>query len=108
MTNDPLPDPLSVDIDALEAVRIGAGCYRRSLPSVGNVTAWVVDMEPGSEWPYVDQHDAMGEQFYVASGEVIENTQRIGAGRYVVFGPNSSHRPRTEIGVRLIGFNLTR
>ena len=79
---------------------------RRDLSSTDDVRVWVVDMEPGGEWPHVDHHDENGEEFYVVSGEVIEGEQRFGAGTYVFFGPNSSHRPRTETGVRLFGFNL--
>jgi hypothetical protein len=62
-------------------------------------------MAAGSEWPHVDHHPH-GESFYVASGEVIEGAARYGAGTYVTFEPGSSHRPRTEVGVRLIGFNF--
>jgi ChrR Cupin-like domain len=106
MRKQPSPEPVAVVIDSIERVEKGAGCYRRSLPAVGPVSAWVVDMDPGSEWPYVDHHDEMGEQVYIASGELIEGERRYQAGQYIVFGPNSSHRPRTDTGVRLIGFNL--
>jgi len=39
-------------------------------------------------------------------GELIEGEHRLGAGTYVVFGPNSDHWPRSETGVTLPGFNL--
>lgn len=92
-------------IDDLPAVRVGSGCTRRDLSSDGSVRVWVVDMEPGSIWPYVDDHDT-GEYYYVIEGEVIEGSKRYGAGTYVRFLSGTSHRPRTDTGVRLFGFNL--
>ena len=79
-------------VDDLPAVRVGAGCTRRDLSSDGSVRVWVVDMEPGSIWPYVDDHDT-GEYYYVIEGEVIEGSKRYGAGTYVRFLPGTSHRP---------------
>ena len=100
-----LPGLQAARIDDIPAIRIGAGCYRRDLSSDGSVRVWVVDMEPGSIWPYVDDHDT-GEHYYVVEGEVIEGYARYGAGTYVRFQPGSSHRPKTDSGVRLFGFNL--
>jgi len=92
-------------IDEIPAIKVGAGCYRRDLSDGGGVRVWVVDMEPDSVWPYVDDHDT-GEHYYVVSGEVVEGNVRYGAGTYVRFAPGSSHRPKTDGGVRLFGFNL--
>ena len=99
------PELIALRVDEIDAVQVGPGCTRRSLPSAGPVSVWVVDMEPGAEWPRVDHHDEMGEGAYVVSGELIEGTQRYRAGTFVAYAPGSSHRPRTEVGVRLFGFN---
>ena len=88
--------------DEVEPVVVGPGCYRRDLPTTGNVRAWVVDMEPGAKWP----HDEHGEELFVVSGELIEGDERYSAGSYLLYHPGSSHRPRTDTGVRLFGFNL--
>ena len=92
--------------DSVEPVLVGPGCYRRDLPTIGLVRAWVVDMDPGAEWPHVDRHGATGEEVFVVSGELIEGKSRHPAGSYVLYHADSSHRPRTETGVRLFGFNL--
>ena len=101
--NEPL---LPVHIEDVEPIVIGPGCYRRDLPSQGAVRVWVVDITAGNQWPYVDHHDESGEEVFVVSGELIEGERRFGPGTYVLFGPGSSHQPRTETGVRLFGFNL--
>jgi len=95
---------LATPIDALPAVDVGRGCSRRDLPPVAGVRSWVVDMAPGSTWPRVDDHPT-GEAYLVLAGEVIEGDARFGAGTCVTFAPGSRHRPRTETGVRLFGFN---
>jgi len=94
----------AVHIDAVPSLTVGPGCSRCDLPAPAGVRAWIVDMAPGSEWPQVDHHPA-GEGFYVVSGEVIEGDRRHGPGTWVAFAPGTAHRPRTEAGVRLLGFN---
>ena len=92
-------------IDAVPALQVGEGCTRRDLPAGPGVRVWVVDMEPGAQWPVFDHHET-GESYYVIAGEVIEGQARFGPGTYVYFAPDSRHRPHTETGVRLIGMNL--
>jgi len=93
------------NVDAVPVVHIGEGCTRRDLPAGPGVRVWVVDMEPGAQWPVFDHHET-GESYYVIAGEVIEGEARFGAGTYVYFAPDSRHRPHTQTGVRLIGLNL--
>jgi anti-sigma factor ChrR (cupin superfamily) len=98
--------PTHLNPDDVVPVKVGPGCLRRDMPSVGGVRAWFVDMEPGAVWPHVDQHGEFGEEVVVICGELIEGEHRYGAGSYLLFGPHSSHQPRTETGVRLFGINL--
>lgn len=95
-----------ISFDSCEPVIIGPGCIRRDLPSRAGVRTWIVEMAPGSEWPHVDHHKEGGEDVFVLDGEVIEGDERYGIGTYLHFAPDSAHQPRTETGVRLIGFNL--
>ncbi|WP_294002931.1 cupin domain-containing protein [Sphingomonas sp.] len=99
--------PTHILPEAVPPVIVGPGCVRRDLPTAGGVRAWIVEMEPGAEWPHVDQHDQYGEEVLILSGDMIEGDRVFGAGSYLVFGPNSSHRPRTETGVRMFGINVT-
>ncbi|WP_205287595.1 cupin domain-containing protein [Luteibacter jiangsuensis] len=92
-------------IDGIPTVDIGAGCLRRDLPSTPGVRLWIVDMQPGAQWPHVDHHDT-GEGFYVIDGELIEGERRHCAGTWVHFAPGTWHQPRTVSGVRLLGYNL--
>ena len=95
----------AVVVDALPPVLLGAGCTRRNLPSPPGANAWLVEMAPGSEWPWVDRLDT-GEAYFVLSGEVIEGEIRHPAGTQVLFAPGTRRRPRSDIGARLIGFHL--
>lgn len=97
---------VAVNPNDVSPVEVGPGCLRRDLPSSDGVRVWIVDMEPGSQWPYEDVHDVTGEQVLIMSGEMIEGDRRLGPGTYLNFGPNSRHQPRTETGVRLFGINV--
>ena len=97
--------PTHLNPQDVEPVKVGPGCYRRDLPTLGAVRAWFVDIEPGAQWPFVDQHGPFGESVFVISGEMIEGEERYGPGAYLVFGADSRHQPRSETGVRLFGFN---
>ncbi len=100
------PEHCSTEIDAVPAVVVGPGCTRRNLPANAGVRTWVVDIAPGAEWPYVDCHDEHGEEIFIVSGELIEGDRRYRPGQHLSYAPHSRHRPRSEIGVRLFGFNL--
>ena len=94
-----------IDPSDVDPVHVGPGCLRRDLPNAGGLRVWIVEMAPGAEWPHVDEHDAYGEQVLVIDGEMIEGERRIGPGSFLNFGAHSSHRPRTDTGVRLFGVN---
>ena len=93
-------------VDAAPLVTVGPGCTRRDLQTNVGMRAWIVDIAPGAQWPHVDQHDAFGEEVFVVSGELIEGDRRYGPGQHLSYAPNSRHQPRSDIGVRLFGFNL--
>jgi anti-sigma factor ChrR (cupin superfamily) len=94
------------DIDDIPLTPVGPGCRRRALQGRDGLRLWVVEMDPGAEWPQVDHHGPGGEDVLILSGELIEGDRRLGPGTYMHFEAHSSHRPRTEIGARLYGINL--
>lgn len=96
----------AVDVDAVTPVHVGPGCVRRDLPSREGLRLWIVDMEPGAQWPHVDNHDLPGEDVFVSSGVLIEGADQYEAGTFIYFDAHSSHQPRTDVGVRLFGINL--
>ena len=53
--------------------------------------------------------DGMREYFETSrrTGELIEGTERFGAGSYLHYRPGSSHQPRTEAGVRILVLGAT-
>jgi len=101
------PDVLMFDPGDTPPVSVGAGCIRRDMVAPDGVRVWIVEISAGSQWPRVDIHDETGEVVMVLAGELIEGDRRFPAGSYLLYPPHSRHRPRTETGVRLFGFNLT-
>ncbi|MEV0298804.1 cupin domain-containing protein [Nocardia sp. NPDC050710] len=97
---------MPVSVDAMAPAEIGPGVWVRELPGTGAIRPWVVDIAPGAEWPELDVHAGYGEAYFVVEGEVIEGERRYGPGTYVFFEPGSSHRPRSERGARVFGFNF--
>jgi anti-sigma factor ChrR (cupin superfamily) len=100
------PDLRSIAVDDVPVVTVGLGCTRRDLRTNAGVRLWVVDIAAGAAWPQLDMHDARGEEVFVVSGELIDGGRRYGPGQHLSYAPHSCHRPRSEIGVRLLGFNL--
>lgn len=103
-----LHDITTIDPQTVSPIMVGPGCIRRDLIAPDGVRVWLVEMTPGAQWPHVDVHDEAGEVAFIVEGELIEDDRRLCAGTYVVFGPHSQHQPRTEIGAKLLGFNLLR
>ncbi|WP_419999863.1 cupin domain-containing protein [Streptomyces boninensis] len=96
---------LPVDVDALPATELAPGIKVRMLPGMPGIRTWVIDLAPGAEWPETDVHETYGEAYFVVEGEIIEGDRTHGPGTYVAMGDRTSHRPRTETGVRAFGFN---
>jgi hypothetical protein len=96
---------LHVDVDAVPPVELGPGVHVRTLPGMPGIRTWVIDIAAGAQWPELDVHESYGEAYFVVRGEIIEGDRIHGPGSYVAFGPKTSHRPRTETGVRAFGFN---
>jgi hypothetical protein len=96
---------LPVDIDDVPAEELAPGIHVRMLPGMEGIRTWVIDLDPGAEWPDVDVHETYGEAYFVVSGEIIEGDRTYGPGTYMAMGAKTSHRPRTETGVRAFGFN---
>ena len=95
-----------IEMDAAPEIQVGPGRVRRDLPSRNGIRIWIVDMAAGSQWPYVDTHDANGEDILVVEGELIEGERTIAAGSFVEFAPHSRASAAHITGVRLFGFNL--
>ncbi|RJL22949.1 anti-sigma factor [Bailinhaonella thermotolerans] len=96
---------LSVDVESVPATELAPGVRVRMLPGMDGIRTWVIDLAPGAEWPELDVHETYGEAYFVVEGEIIEGDRVHGPGTYVAFGPKTSHRPRSETGVRAFGFN---
>jgi len=79
------PDFIHLNVDGIDAIVVGDGCFRRDLPARDGVRVWVVDMAPGAIWPKVDDHDEYGEDIFVVSGELIEGERRLAAGSFLSF-----------------------
>jgi hypothetical protein len=96
-----------VQVDDVEAVEVVPGIVGRRLPASEWARGWMYDFAPGTEWPEVDVHEGE-ERYFVVAGEFIDRDRRLGPGSYVVFAPGSSHRPRTEVGARMLGISILR
>lgn len=94
-------------IDDVPRTLVAKGIYRRDLSTTAFARGWLIDFEPGSQWPEIDHH-ATEERYLVLSGEVLEGNRRVPAGSYVVFPGGSSHRPSSETGATILGINIER
>ena len=68
MTIEMLEAMTPEDVAPLE---IGPGCFRRDLPGPAGARLWIVDREPGAQWPYVDVHGDQGERMPSQVEEVV-------------------------------------
>ena len=94
-----------VSVDQVPTEEVAPGITRRRLTATANARAWLIDFAPQTTWPATDHHEAE-ERYYVLSGEVVEGAEHYPAGTYVTFHPGSCHRPSSETGASILGFNL--
>lgn len=96
----------AIDPTGLTPLEIGPGCRRYDLSSNPGTRAWIVEIDPGHQWPFVDQHNDRGEMVFVLDGHLVEGDEIIPPGTFVRYGPGSAHQPMTNTGVRLFGVNI--
>ena len=95
-----------LQVDTLPAVEVAPGIRRRDLLTSGRARSWLIEFDPGSECPDIDVHGDE-ERYFVLDGEIVEDGERYPAGTYVLFAPGSSHRPRSVLGARILGINIS-
>jgi quercetin dioxygenase-like cupin family protein len=95
----------ALHVDDVTPHEVAPGITRKTLTESAHVRAWLIEFGPGTTWPAVDHHETE-ERYYVLSGEVIDGGERYPAGTYVTLHAGSSHRPSSEAGATMLGFNL--
>ncbi|MCD0442569.1 hypothetical protein LO763_02885 [Glycomyces sp. A-F 0318] len=106
-TMGPILDDLrAVQVDAVKPVEVAPGVIRRRLPGTGRADGWLYDLVPGVAWPEAALHPGEERCYYVLFGELIDRDRRLGPGSYLVLGPGSPYRPRTETGARVLGVSI--
>jgi mannose-6-phosphate isomerase-like protein (cupin superfamily) len=95
----------ALHVDDVTPHEVAPGITRKTLTESAHVRAWLIEFGPGTTWPTVDHHETE-ERYYVLSGEVVDGGERYPAGTYVTLHAGSSHRPGSEAGATMLGFNL--
>lgn len=99
--------PESLDPSTLHSLQVGPGCRRTDLPAPTGLRAWIAEIEPGARWPHIDRNGPEGQMILVLDGDLIESGRCFHAGDYVLYAPNSEHRPASRNGARLFGLTGT-
>lgn len=107
----PAPAVRAAVADAVEAVAIGPGGERRTLPAAPGARAWRIDLAPGAMWPGAGPDDTGATcivlEGVLLEGERIEDASRHPAGTVLVFPPGGRPPLRSETGARLFGVQLS-
>lgn len=90
---------------AVPAVEVAPGVRRRSMPSCPYLDVWIIEFDPGTQWPEIDHHENF-EEVYVIDGEFLDQGRTYRGGSFLHFEPGTSHQPRTHTGGRMFGYNL--
>jgi hypothetical protein len=105
------PAVRAVVADAVEAIAIGPGGERRTLPAAPGARAWRIDLAPGALWPGAGADDT-GATCILLEGDLLEGEPtaavvRHPAGTVLVFPPGGRPPLRSESGARLFGVQLS-
>ena len=92
-------------VDSISVRTLFRAIHLRTLwTSETGAKAQVLEMEPGSIWQGVDEHDQGPEEVYVVSGVFNDGVRDYPAGSFIHSPRGTSHVPQTRTGCTLFLF----